>query len=86
MLMETMEIMAPPMAEVSMVEPEVVRQMRLLHEAGWGAKRIASEVGVARNTVRRYLRSPHADVQVRPSRRSLDDDARRRAATHAGCS
>jgi hypothetical protein len=30
-----------------MVEPEVVRQIRLLHEAGWGAR----EVGVARNTV-----------------------------------
>jgi transposase len=57
-----------------MVEPEIVRQIRLLHEAGWGAKRIASEVGVARNTVRRYLRSPHADVQVRPGRRVLDPD------------
>jgi transposase len=62
-----------------MVEPEVVRQMRLLHAAGWGAKRIAAEVGVARNTVRRYLRSPLADVQVRPSRRALDDDGRSRA-------
>lgn len=79
MSMETMETMAPPKPEVWMVEPEVVRQIRLLHEAGWGAKRIASEVGVARNTVRRYLRSPHADVQVRPSRRSLDEDARTRA-------
>jgi transposase len=67
------------MSEVLMVEPELVRQMRLLHAAGWGAKRIAGEVGVARNTVRRYLRSPLADVQVRPSRRSLDDDARSRA-------
>lgn len=62
-----------------MVEPEVVRQIRLLREAGWGAKRIAAEVGVARNTVRRYLRSRHADVQVRPSRRALDDDGRSRA-------
>jgi len=79
MSMESREIVAPPASEVSMVEPEVVRQMRLLHEAGWGAKRIAAEVGVARNTVRRYLRSPLADVQVRPSRRSLDDDARSRA-------
>ena len=35
------KIVAPPHAEVPMVEPEVVRQMRLLHEAGWGAKRIA---------------------------------------------
>lgn len=62
-----------------MVEPEVVRQMRLLHEAGWGAKSIAKEVGVARNTVRRYLRSPLADVQVRPAARALDEDARAQA-------
>ena len=62
-----------------MIEPEVVRQMRLLREAGWGAKRIAREVGVARNTVRRYLRSAHADVQTRPSRRALDDDERSQA-------
>jgi transposase len=79
MSMDTREIVALPRAEVSMVEPEVVRQMRLLHEAGWGAKRIAAEVGVARNTVRRYLRSPLADVQVRPSRRALDDDERAQA-------
>jgi predicted transcriptional regulator len=62
-----------------MVEPEIVRQMRLLHKAGWGAKRIAKEVGVARNTVRRYLRSPLADVQVRPAARALDEDARAQA-------
>jgi transposase len=75
MLMETGQIVAPPVAEVVMVEPELVRQIRLLHEAGWGAKSIAREVGVARNTVRRYLRSPHAEVQFRPSRRALDADA-----------
>jgi transposase len=62
-----------------MVEPQVVRQMRILSERGWGAKAIAREVGVARNTVRRYLRSPDADVQRRPSRRALDEDARSRA-------
>jgi len=62
-----------------MVEPEVVRQMRLLREGGWGAKRIAEEVGVARNTVRRYLRNPVVEVQVRPSRRVLDDDGRSQA-------
>jgi transposase len=67
------------MAEVAMIEAEVVRQIRVLHEAGWGAKRIASEVGVARNTVRRYLRSPHASVQVRPGRRALDEDGRAQA-------
>lgn len=58
-----------------MVEPELVRQIRLLQEAGWGAKRIAREVGVARNTVRRYLRSPHAEVQVGPARRALDAES-----------
>ncbi len=62
-----------------MVEPEIVRQIRELHAAGAGSKRIAEVVGVARNTVRRYLRSPLADVQVRPSRRVLNDEARSRA-------
>jgi hypothetical protein len=46
MSMEPREIVAPPTSEVWMVEPEIVRQIRLLHEAGWGAKRIAAEVGV----------------------------------------
>jgi hypothetical protein len=53
--METSAV-APREAEVPMVEQEVVRQMRVLEEAGWGAKRIARELGIARNTVRRYLR------------------------------
>src|SRR6267143_2337072 len=47
---------APPRAEVPMVDAEVVRQIRELHRGGWGAKRIARELEVARNTVRRYLR------------------------------
>ena len=37
-------------------EPEDVSAMLRLHELGWGAKRIAAELGVSRNTVRRYLR------------------------------
>jgi transposase len=77
--METRKIVSPPATEALMVEPEIVRQMRQLHEAGWGAKRIATTVGVARNTVRRYLREPGADVQVRPSRRALDEDGRSQA-------
>ncbi len=60
MSMGTREIVALPGAEVSMVEPEIVRQMRLLHGTGWGAQRIAREVGVARNTVR--IRSTSAGV------------------------
>jgi transposase len=56
-----------------MTEPEVVRQVRILAERGWGAKRIARALGLARNTVRRYLRGgPRAQVQTRPRRRRLD--------------
>ena len=40
-----------------MEEPEDVGVMLRLHERGWGTKRIASELGVSRNTVRRYLRA-----------------------------
>lgn len=79
MSVESRQYVEPPMAEVRMVEPEIVRQIRLLSDAGWGAKRIAKEVGVARNTVRRYLRDPKADVQVRPARRALDEQQRRQA-------
>jgi transposase len=71
---------APREAEVLMVEQEVVRQMRSLAEAGWGAKRIARELGVARNTVRRYLRGGEAaEEQVRPMARRLDEDAAAKA-------
>jgi transposase len=68
---------APPGAEVhEMIEPEVVRQVRVLSARGWGAKRIAGELGIARNTVRRYLRGGHeAEQQVRPRARRLDEDA-----------
>src|SRR5512143_3117900 len=71
---------APLVAEVPMVEAEVVRQMRALAGRGWGAKRIATELGIARNTVKRYLREgPAADVQVRPAARRLDDLRRAKA-------
>lgn len=71
---------ALPAGEVSMVEPEVVRQIRTLAEAGWGAKRIAREVGVARNTVRRYLRGGFgAEAQERPKARRLSQEARAEA-------
>ncbi|HEX7125673.1 MAG TPA: IS21 family transposase [Thermodesulfobacteriota bacterium] len=63
-----------------MIEPEVVRQVRILAERGWGAKRIARALGVARNTVRRYLRGgPAAQVQTRPGRRRLDPAAQAEA-------
>lgn len=38
-----------------MREPEEVAAMLKLHERGWGTRRIARELGVSRNTVKRYL-------------------------------
>jgi len=66
--------------EVAMVDPEDVVRMRVLAGMGWGSKRISREIGVARNTVRRYLRGgPEAEVQARPRRRRLSEDDRREA-------
>jgi transposase len=63
-----------------MVEPEVLRQLRALRAKGWGAKRIARELEISRNTVRRYARGGSAaEVQVRPKRRALDDRGRAEA-------
>lgn len=60
-----------------MVDPEIVRQIRTLSALNWGAKRIARELGIARNTVRRYLRSDEAmPIQIRPQARRLDDQGR----------
>ena len=67
------DVMALPGAEVSMLAPEIVRQIRDLAGLHWGAQRIADETGVARGTVRRYLRGgPSAEVQRRPGARTLD--------------
>jgi transposase len=72
---EDQAVMAPSGAEVSMVEPELIRRMRVLAEHGWGSKRIARELAVSRNTVRRYLRGgTAAETQTRPGGRKLDSD------------
>src|SRR5467141_3016836 len=70
---------APLRVEVPMVAAEVVRQMGRLAELGWGAKRIARELRVARNTVRRYLRGAPAEVQEHLAARCLDAAARAEA-------
>jgi len=63
--------------EVPMVDPEDVRVMRELRRLGWGLRSIARELGLARATVRRYLRrSVQPSVQERPSARRLDGTAR----------
>jgi transposase len=72
-----LQIPGGPGTDGVMVDPEIVRQIRSLTACGWGARRIGRELGVARGTVRRYLRGGQAaEVQQRPTRRRLDEAAR----------
>ena len=65
---------------VAMMDPEIVRQLRALRALGWGAKRITRELGIARNSVRRYLREgPAAETQARPGAWTLDGEQREAA-------
>jgi transposase len=58
--------------EVSMIEPEVVVQIRTLQALRWGSRRISRELGVSRKAVKRYLRGAEAATQLRPKARRLD--------------
>jgi transposase len=70
-------VLVSPTPEVPVIEGEIVTAIRELASRGIGSKTIAREVGVARNTVRRYLRQPiAAGAQVRPAARKLSDLAR----------
>src|SRR4029450_4311770 len=63
-----------PSAEVPVVEGELVTAIRRLAGCGWGTKAIARELAVARNTVRRYVRSAvPVGVQARPTARRLSE-------------
>ena len=76
------DVLVSPTQEVPVVEGEVVLAIRALADCGVGSKAIARAVGVARNTVRRYLRqSIEAGGQVRPAARRLTDDRRLEART-----
>src|SRR6185295_1392026 len=58
---------------VPMLDPEIVKQIRALAALGWGKKRITRELGVARNSVKRYLREgAEAETQTRPGAWTLD--------------
>jgi len=73
-------VLVSPTAEVPVIEGEVVTAIRTLAGRGVGKKTIAREVGVAVNTVRRYLREPiEAGQQVRLAARRLTDERRREA-------
>jgi transposase len=65
---------------VPVIEGQVVTGIRTLASRGVGKKAIAREVGVAVNTVRRYLRKPVTPgQQIRPAARRLTDDHRAQA-------
>ena len=58
---------------VPMLEPEIVKQLRALATLKWGTKRIARELGISRNSIRRYLREgAAAETQTRPAAWTLD--------------
>jgi len=74
------DVLVSPTTEVPVIEGEVVTAIRTLAGRGVGKKAIAREVGVAVNTVRRYLRQPiPSGQQVRPAARRLTDDRRQQA-------
>jgi len=56
-----------------MVEPEAAAAMLRLKEAGWGAKRIARELGLNRGTVKGYLRAGGWRPFKQPVREKLLD-------------
>lgn len=71
------DVLVSPAGEVPVIEGELVATIRELAGRGVGSKTIARTVGVARNTVRRYLRQSIAPgVQVRPTARRLTDEGR----------
>lgn len=74
------DVLVSPTEEVPVIEGALVTAIRTLAGRGVGKKAIAREVGVAVNTVRRYLRQPiAAGVQVRPLARRLTDERRQEA-------
>jgi transposase len=76
------DMLVSPAGEVPVLEGELVTAIRTLSDRGVGKKAIAREVGVAVNTVRRYLRAPITPgQQIRPAARRLTDDHRDQART-----
>src|SRR3954469_3308221 len=75
------DVLVSPTAEVPVLEGQVVTAIRTLPGRGVGKKAIAREVGVAINTVRRYLRQPIQPGHQMPAARRLTDDRRGEART-----
>ena len=58
--------------DTRMLEPEVVDRIHELSGQGLGSKRIARQLGISRNSVRRYLAGATVGFQERPAARRLD--------------
>jgi transposase len=70
-------VLVSPAAEVPVIDGDMVTAIRDLANRGVGSKTIAKQLGIARNTVKRYRRAPvPAGVQVRPLARKLTDPER----------
>ena len=54
--------------------PDEVTVILELQRKGWGAKRIARELGISKNTVKRYLHAGGWQPYGRPSRAKMLDD------------
>lgn len=60
-----------------MLKPEVVDRIREWAGQGIPVKQIARRLGIARNSVRRYLAGARVGFQDRPAARRLDEDTQR---------
>ena len=58
--------------DTRMLEPDVVDRIHELSGQGLGSKRIARQLGISRNSVRRYLAGAMVGFQERPAARRLD--------------
>ena len=73
-------VLVSPTPEVPVIDGDIVTAIRELTSRGIGSKTIAKQLGVARNTVRRYRREAvSAGAQVRPAARKLSDADRQTA-------
>ena len=74
---ETFQDRSPEGIEVAMVDPEIVRQIRAFASLGWGSRRIARELDIARKTAKRYIHGgAAAETQFRPNARALTEAQR----------
>mgnify|MGYP000870082506 FL=1 len=75
---ERIEVSLPRMQEDhGMLKPDVVDRIREWAAQGVRVKQIARRLGIARNSVRRYLAGARVGFQDRPAARRLDEDTQR---------